>query len=288
MQRVTKVRPCPICQKSDWCGVAEDASVAICMRVADGALKQTHNGGWLHRLKGVPWRPAIRVVRAVRFDPAAAPRVDYGDLAARYATAVNPGHLQQFAHGLGLSVASLHRMDIGWSAEHRAWTFPMTDAGGSVLGIRLRRPTGFKFAVRGGHEGLFIPSDLTSDGALLICEGPTDTTALIDLGFNAVGRASCTGGTRLLVELVKRRGRPEVVIVTDADEPGRHGAEALASVLAAHSPAVRVIQPPDGLKDARQWKQRGATLQDIQQFIEAAQPRSVVICACTARTSQRS
>lgn len=287
MRRVTKVHPCPICQRPDWCGIADDASVAICMRVPNGAVKQTRNGGWLHRLQDVRCRPARRMVQAGRNDPDAASRADYGSLAARCAAAVNSDRLQRLADELVLSVASLHRLDIGWSADHRAWTFPMTDAGGRVLGIRLRRANGFKFAVRGGHDGLFIPSDLTSNGPLLICEGPTDTTALIDLGFNAVGRASCTGGTRLLVELIKRRGRPEAVIVTDADEPGRRGAEALASVLAAYSPVVRVIQPPDGLKDARQWKQRGATHQDIQQFIEVATPRSVVICGRGVRTSQR-
>ena len=101
----------------------------------------------------------------------------------------------------------------------------MTNAYGNVLGIRLRRPNGFKFSVTGGKEGLFIPSTGVPDNCpMLICEGPTDAAALLDMGFpNVVGRPNCTGGIKLLVELVRRRQRPEVVIVSDNDKPGRQG-----------------------------------------------------------------
>ena len=59
---------------------------------------------------------------------------------------------------------------------------------------------------------------------MLICEGPTDTAALLDMGFaNVVGRPSCTGGIKLLVELVCQRRSEEVVVVADGDEPGQGG-----------------------------------------------------------------
>lgn len=48
--RVRRSNPCPICNKPSWCSVAEDESIAICMRIADGAFKETRNGGYLHRL----------------------------------------------------------------------------------------------------------------------------------------------------------------------------------------------------------------------------------------------
>jgi hypothetical protein len=79
----------------------------------------------------------------------------------------------------------------------------MMDVAGRVQGIRLRFSNGRKLAVRGGREGLFVPSGLAATNQLLICEGPTDTAALLDLGFAAVGRPSCAGGTRLLVELLR-------------------------------------------------------------------------------------
>jgi DNA primase len=161
----------------------------------------------------------------------------------------------------------------------------MKDIAGRVLGIRLRRPNGFKLAVTGSREGLFIPgldNQANETSPLLICEGPTDTAALLDMGFSHVaGRPSCTGGVKLLVELVRSRGRPEVVVVADADKPGRRGAENLASVLLVYTPAVRIIQPPVGQKDARDWLRAGGTRDDVEEVIRATEPRHLVIRART-------
>src|SRR5439155_4372061 len=110
---------------------------------------------------------------------------------------------------------------------------------------RLRRPDGAKFAVRGSKDGLFLPATDSNDesGALLICEGPTDTAALLDMGYsNVIGRPSCTGGIKLLVAIVRQRFR-DVVVISDGDTPGRIGAHNLASVLAVYAPTVRVIAP---------------------------------------------
>jgi DNA primase len=155
----------------------------------------------------------------------------------------------------------------------------MTDAAGRMLGIRLRSPDGTKFAVKGGKEGLFIPANVGGDpDPQLICEGPTDAAALLDMGFrNVVGRPSCTGGIKLLAELVRQRRTPEVVIVSDGDEPGRVGADRLASVLVAYVPAVRVIAPPAGVKDSRDWLRAGGTRQDVEGAIHAAAVRRLVI-----------
>jgi DNA primase len=156
----------------------------------------------------------------------------------------------------------------------------MTDAAGNVLGIRLRRPNGLKFAVTGGKEGLFIPSVVEEDTSspLLAPEGPTDTAALLQMGFtNVVGRPNCTGGIKLLTELVCRRKPREAVVVSDGDEPGRRGADNLASVLVAYAPKVRVIGPPAGIKDVRDWLRAGATRQEVEEAIRAAASRQLVI-----------
>ena len=134
---------------------------------------------------------------------------------------------------------------MGWSTAYRAWSFPMSDPAQHVVGIRLRRPDGTKLSVPGGKEGLFIPVGQPTGPAgarLLICEGVTDTAALLDLGFPAVvGRPSCSGGVALIVALVQERRPAEVVLMADADEPGVRGANNLASVLVAYGPAVRVV-----------------------------------------------
>jgi DNA primase len=155
----------------------------------------------------------------------------------------------------------------------------MVSHDGAVLGIRLRRTDGFKFAVKGGREGLFIPSGVEAEAApLLICEGPTDTAALLDLGFrNVVGRPSCTGGAKLLCDLTRRRRPSDVVIVADGDEPGRRGAGNLASILLAHAPGVRVIAPPEGIKDAREWLKAGGRREDVEKAIDAAPVRRLTV-----------
>jgi DNA primase len=153
----------------------------------------------------------------------------------------------------------------------------MTDPDDQVMGIRLRFPDGKKLAIRGGREGLFIPTNVKFDQNLLICEGPTDTAALLDLGFNVVGRPSCCGGTHLIVELVRRHWPLKVVIVSDSDIPGQRGANDLAETLVPYALTVCIIKPPDGIKDARDWKRYGATAANIQAAIEAAPIKRVSI-----------
>lgn len=205
-------------------------------------------------------------------------RPDFAALAANYRASVKPQALDRLARSLGVSSESLRRLDIGWSAERRAWTFPMIAPSRDIayhhetVGIRLRLPGGKKLSIKGGKEGLFrSPEDFDwAGGPIVCCEGPTDTAAMLDLGFDAVGRPSCTGGAALLVELVRNRAFGGFVIVADADEPGQRGAETLAVKLAAYCDAVWIVTPPAPYKDARAWKQAGATRADVLAAIDAA------------------
>jgi hypothetical protein len=201
--------------------------------------------------------------------------LDLTKLAADFRTAVRPEALDKLAVALGVSVESLRRLGVGWSAKHRAWTFPMVDVDGHVLGIRLRRAGGKKLSIKSGHEGLFVPEDIDAHGLVVIAEGPTDTAALLDLGFSAVGRPSCTGGVKLLVELVRKLKPSGVVIVADGDAPGQRGAKSLAALLVAYSPSVRIIVSPAPYKDTRAWRQGGATAADVQAAIDAAPVRKL-------------
>jgi len=101
--------------------------------------------------------------------------------------------LSRLSKELGVSVQSLRRLGVG--SNGAGYTFPMSDAEGKVIGLRTRYPSGGKAAEKGSRNGLFIPADLPDDGLLLICEGPSDTAAALDLGFAAIGRANYgTGG----------------------------------------------------------------------------------------------
>jgi hypothetical protein len=258
LRRVQRGHPCPICGRCDWCGIGD--GIAICMRQASD--RPTRNGGWIHRLDG-------RRIELPPVRPIAPMRHDLAILAEDYRTAVNPARLRWLARELGVSVESLERLGIGWAYDSGAWSFPMRDAGGRIVGIRLRLPNGRKFAVTGGREGLFVPIGLPDQlYLLLICEGPTDTAAILDLGFVVVGRPSCCGGTSHLIKLIDRLRPGQVCIVADADEPGQRGARSLASTLATHQRPVRIVTPPAGVKDARAWKQSGLSRDHLLRLID--------------------
>jgi phage/plasmid primase-like uncharacterized protein len=283
-RRVSKREPCPICGKTDWCligGPVGDPDVAICPRIKS-ATKIDKGGkfsGWLHRLRESTdsWWTSFRSSQFTLKQHQPQTSAEWNELAHRFVAATSPGAMSNFADNLGLSVESLRRLRTGWVIDRRAWSFPMQDASGNVAGIRLRLSNGRKFAVKGGSDGLFIPAGLPESDRLLIAEGPTDTAALLDLGFAVVGRPNCSGGAGLIVGLLKRRNTQDVAIVADGDAPGRRGAEDLASILAAYTPTVRIIVPPAGVKDARQWRQAGVTHGDIQAAIDAAPVKKLTV-----------
>ena len=274
-RRVTKLDPCPVCAKPDWCLVSADGSTAICARVESS--NRAGEAGWLHRLREGDRPSRRRSARCIRLgEPSGGLRSEsLQALAEQYCANLPRGGLNGLATNLGLSPDSLLRLRIGWTG--RAWSFPMTDAQGCVRGIRLRYPDGSKCAVKGGREGLFIPDGLQFEALLLIAEGPTDCAVLLDLGFNAIGRPNCSGGRRLIVDFVTRHRVRDVAIVADTDEVGRRGAEALAGTLTTQVQRVRIIAPPDGVKDTRAWKIGGATRTDVQDVINAAKPSCVVV-----------
>jgi hypothetical protein len=282
--RVSKAKPCEICGRGDWCLISGDGSAVICPRVSEGAVKLCGDAGWLHRLRETDEGLTTRYRRHVRVQARPNSAFPMDQLARRCHEAVGQARFDQFSRQLGISETSLQRLWVGWSADHQAWSFPMMDEKYRVIGIRLRRPDGRKFAVCGGREGLFVPSRLPESGQILICEGPTDTAAMLDLGFASVGRPSCRGGARPLKSLVFGRN---VVVVADNDAPGRSGAAHVARTLRLYCPAVRVMHPPTGINDVRAWKRSGATQADVEAAIEAATPGGVSIRCRRVSTNHR-
>lgn len=241
-------------------------------------------GGW--RI-GPTSPPALLRSDPRATQPGRRPTVRFDLLSQAHIRAVNAERLDRLAEQLGLTTHSLRRLSIGWAGErwcgkceqtHYAWSFPMSDVAGAVHGLRLRFIVcGHKSAVTGGHEGLFIPRDLNASERIFICEGPTDTAALLDLGLNAIGRPSCRGGVPLTAELLKAKRVGELVIFADGDGPGQEGAAALAARARLFCPVVRIVTPPAGVKDARQWRQRGATAADVAILVDAAPPFRLLV-----------
>lgn len=273
--RVSKVHPCPVCGSFDWCLVTEDGSAAICPRTSEGADRDLGDAGFLHRITAVSNGSRLRSIPLRLREPNDAVNT-MSVMATSFTDNVTAADLNRFAEALSVTPESLRRLRVGWSPTHRAWSFPMVDASGAVLGIRLRSGNGDKFSVSGGHHGLHVPNDLGNPMQLVLSEGPTDCAALLDLGFTAVGRPSCRGATQFTCDLVKQLNPQLVIIVADNDEikrdgrrPGIEGATQLAKRLALRT-CVKIIMPPTGIKDARAWKSAGATASDVTAIINAA------------------
>lgn len=162
----------------------------------------------------------------------------------------------------------------------------MRDGNGRLRGFRFRGWDGGKSTLKGTHEGIFLPTTLRPVERIFIAEGPSDTAALLDLGANAVGRPSCTGGVAFIERLVRRMRPSCVVIAADADGPGQQGAETLARKLLPLA-TVRIITPP--AKDVREWLVAGGANPDaLIQLIEAAPIRRLRVVVTSGTSGARS
>ena len=142
-----------------------------------------------------------------------------------------------------------------------ATTWPMVDSFGKCVGLRLRSHDNNKWSYRGGRAGIFVPDGMTTAvNRLYVCEGPTDTAAMLSIGLDAIGRASCNGNVATVANFVKMLGCNDVVVVADYDAPGQTGANKLANVLVTVAECVRIITPGRPGDDVRSVIARGSTL----------------------------
>jgi len=262
MERVSKTNPCPICEKPDWCLVAKDRSKAICQRIQNGSGKKCGDAGWLHILND---RPKDQQLVSQQNSPREqeAPDMDFTTLQQQYSLKIKDEQVSSLSQDLGVTADSLKQLRIGW--DDKAYTFPMSDSEGRIIGIRRRFLNNNKCSLTGSKTGLFIPTDLPSEGVLLICEGPTDTAAALDLGFAAIGRPNCNSKVDMTARFVKGR---TIVIISDNDDSGKMGATKLASALLLYCQSVKIIYPPKDIKDIRQWLASGLTAEQLKETIE--------------------
>lgn len=280
--RYTIRQECAVCGHKGWCmyqGDITTPTAVLCARQPEGCATtkegrpiEARNGmGWIHRLKDNP----RFIKRPVRREPPPPPPAWMGEMADECCRR-SLETLPDLADQLGVSVRSLTVLRVGWSDSERAWTFPMRNRRRDVLGIRLRDVKGRKWAVTGSTNALFLPQGFPGGKRLHIVEGPTDTAAMLDFGFDTIGRPSNTAGFDYLSEYVRLSGGKwkEICIIKNNDPIGsdaRRLTDGAANILAMHlthsGRSVRLIAPPVG-KDVREWKNvYGATKADVETFI---------------------
>ena len=254
--RVSRQVPCPVCGKGDWCTVSVATGAVCCMRVQ--SEHPAANGGWMHGGDGrAPGCPAAQALCGGHEDPA----LDADRWWRAVRRILTPAKLDPWALTLGLPRDALYLMGACTLGEMLA--FPMRDGIGAICGIRTRYPDGRKMAVRGSRAGVFLPFMPIGDMEPLICEGPTDATAALALGFHPIGRPSCLGCERHVLDTCRRLGYQRVTICADSDAPGVAGARKLADVLRASRIAVRSVTA-GGHKDLREWFNAGAVPEQVR------------------------
>ena len=182
--------------------------------------------------------------------------------------------LAELALRLGVSVHVLERLGVGWKAENvrpinggswiddgPAWTFPVMNGLGEVIGIQRRYldETIEDRLVRGSKPGLYVPSGWQEfRGPILITESVANVAYLIQSGCCAIGRPSVTGGVEHLARLLKAVDRQVIVVgeddrAADGRWPGKERAKTVAQALATRlGRKVKMWLPPEGCKSVRE------------------------------------
>ena len=183
------------------------------------------------------------------------PAPDWQRMLVQWESQTEENRLVDFAGNLGVSPDSLHALGCCWASNHKAFAFPMRNAAGDVVGVRLRNEFGRKWSVNGSRSGLFWNA-ICEKTTPWICEGCTDAAAALTIGLWCIGRSSCNGDAHHLRALLHRQS---TVILADNDKPGLDGARKLAAELAG--PTTILILPA---KDLRDFVKAGGTRQLIE------------------------
>lgn len=157
----------------------------------------------------------------------------------------------KLAGKLNLPSSVFIKMDIRMDGD--VFCFPMYNAQRQIIGIKKRNLNGRKWCVRHSKLGIYLPRHFSASQGVYICEGESDTAAMLSKGYNAIGRASATSCKAILRELLK--DCPEITIISDYDPHGLGYKESckLAKVFERH---VHIVLNRD-YKDIREWINSG-------------------------------
>jgi phage/plasmid primase-like uncharacterized protein len=229
----------------------------------DHPIKVGTSTGWLHRLTdAIELQQTTAEPAKLTTEKLAELARNYRDATLRRDVAQSAADISVLAQALGVSADALRRLNVGHDGT--AWTFPMRQGNGRIIGLHRRFPDGKKFCLAGSKLGLFIPDDLPADETLLICEGASDTAAALTLGYAAIGLPSAGQGFDQVAELLRWHRHDRVIIVADLESgietlrgdvtwPGIETGIRLAERMMMIVPDLRFCLPPDHVKDLRQW-----------------------------------
>lgn len=263
--RVSHQNPCPICGKPDFCEIGDRA--VLCQRVESEHPNKNKAGGWFHHFgTNNALKPALRRESARYIAPLKEPET----ILLRWVKECNQMPVRCLAGNLGISEPQLHELDCIYNGL--VFCFPMRDDTGKIIGIRTRNNEGQKKAITGSRSGLFYSESpealelLDENNIAFICEGPTNSAALLSMRLFPIGKPNCASGDQFVIGLLKRLNIRKAVVIADNDElkhgrrAGYIGADKLKSQL--HVPSCQWV-PPSPYKDIRDFYKAGGTREMI-------------------------
>jgi len=126
---------------------------------------------------------------------------------------------------------------------------------GSIKSVELGYLHILKPEGRISNQSTIIPN---STHPILVVEGASDVLTAMDLGFVAIGRPFAEGGMEILSKMPLYK--KEVWIIGENDTgAGQSGMQRAFATIRATTLDVTMFQPPEGIKDLRDWKDKGLT-----------------------------
>lgn len=277
--RVSETDPCEICNSTKWCGTEE--GVVFCPRreMCDDSRCSCHrkswrfgSWGWVHqKYTGDRRRRRSRTQRMqCRVTNFEAMRETHEHCVRE----IQAGQVEYWAERLGVSQKSLRQLEFGYhNLDYpRGVCFPVRNVDGHVVGISVRRDGDDqkRMVIGSSTRGVFTPVELDPSRALFMCEGATDTAALLTMGVQAIGRISTSDSPFIPVRFALKYGFTHVVAVADRDDhgAGQQAAEHIARCAKSSGLKTLLLVPPFGSNDVRQWLGQGACINGVRKLTE--------------------
>jgi DNA primase catalytic core len=162
---------------------------------------------------------------------------------------------------------------------HGFVTVPIFDAAGKVSGMYGRNIRPCEAHERhlylpGPHRGVFNGIAAKTNQTLFISESIFDAMALWQAGFKNVIALYGTGGWTADHEtLLREHGTTDIYLCLNNDQPGREATEQLKEKLSVLVKNVRVVQWPEGIKDAADFF-ISRTAAEFESLVNAVTPNT--------------
>ena len=203
--------------------------------------------------------------------------------------------LAPLAESLGVTSNSLAALGV-YRGVTGYFYYPEWDADGARIGEGIRSLDGKKWFRTGGRRGIIRQNPFPAyagsspNAPVAVTEGLSDAAAAFDCGLNPVAVPSAGSAIDHLKPLLKDR---HVLIFADNDDSGFRNVAKLGRELQPLAASIRVVQPPQGVKDLREWytSPAGLTAEEVMAAAETFDPlkwsiRSGQERACTRRISE--